>query len=251
VLHAGHGEFPRAIFAPGSVEECFHLARRAFELADRYQSPAFILTDQYLADSYRAVEPFDAAKLSQVKPWEADAGKVKTPYRRFEPADSGVSPRLLPGQSEHLVVVDSDEHDPEGHITEDLSIRRQIVDKRLRKGDGIRSEVVPPTYSGDDAPELLLVCWGSTKGSAEEAAAALRAKGKKAATLHFSQVWPLVPEQFLPRLESAGRVIAVEGNATGQLAGLIERETGFWIEERLLRYDGLPITPESILRELE
>jgi len=48
VLHAGHGEFPRAIFAPGSVEECFHLTRKAFEIAEESHGPVFILTDQFL-----------------------------------------------------------------------------------------------------------------------------------------------------------------------------------------------------------
>jgi 2-oxoglutarate ferredoxin oxidoreductase subunit alpha len=68
--------------------------------------------------------------------------------------------------------------------------------------------------------------------------------------LHFSQVWPLAPEQFLERLKGAGSVICIEGNAFGQLARLIRRETGFMVEERVSRYDGLPITPEYILKEL-
>jgi len=78
----------------------------------------------------------------------------------------------------------------------------------------------------------------------------MRREGKRVKTLSFPQVWPLVPELFLPALQEAGKVVCVEGNATGQLAGLIRRETGFHIEKRVLRYDGLPHTPESILREL-
>ncbi len=66
VLHAGHGEFPRAIFAPGTVEECFHLARKALFLAEKYQSPIFLLTDQFLADTYRAVMPFEVDSLDSV-----------------------------------------------------------------------------------------------------------------------------------------------------------------------------------------
>ena len=49
VLHAGHGEFPRAIFTPGTIEDCFHLTRKALELAEKYQGPMFILTDHFLA----------------------------------------------------------------------------------------------------------------------------------------------------------------------------------------------------------
>jgi 2-oxoglutarate ferredoxin oxidoreductase subunit alpha len=84
-----------------------------------------------------------------------------------------------------------------------------------------------------------------------EAAEELRAKGERVATMHFSQVWPLVPEQFMGHLQKAQRVISVEGNAIGQMARLIRRETGFQIKERILRYDGLPFTPEYILRQLK
>ncbi len=249
VLHAGHGEFPRAVFAPGGVEECFHIARKAFFLAERHQSPVFILTDQFLADSYRAVAPFDVASLEWVRPG-ADPAAVSAPYLRHALTESGVSPRLLPGASDHLVVTDSDEHTEDGHLTEDLGVRKVMVEKRLRKLAGIRAETIPPEYEGSDRPELLLVTWGSTRGAAREAAAALRGKGLDTASLHFSQIWPLAPEQFLGRLKNAGLVAAVEGNATGQLARLIRRETGFEISERVARYDGLPITPQYILREL-
>jgi 2-oxoglutarate ferredoxin oxidoreductase subunit alpha len=68
--------------------------------------------------------------------------------------------------------------------------------------------------------------------------------------LHFSQVWPLINDQYLPYLESAGQVIAVEGNATGQLRNLIRRESGFNIQSLISRYDGLPFTPDYIVRRI-
>ena len=248
VLHAGHGEFPRAIFAPGTVEECFHLTRRALELAERYQGPIFLLTDQFLADSYRAVPSFDVENLAPVRV-STDAVSSE-PYLRFAITESGISPRLLPGITEHLVVADSDEHTQDGHITEDLSVRKLMVEKRLKKGEGLRAEVISPDMKGNGNPDLLLVSWGSSKGAVHEAASRMRSNGEKVATLHFSQVWPLVPEQFMGHLQEAGQVISIEGNATGQLARLIRRETGFEIKKKVLRYDGLPFTTESILREL-
>ena len=250
VLHGGHGEFPRAIFAPGTVQECFHLTRKAFELAERYQSPVFVLTDLFMADANQAVEPFEVEGLSQFGP-SPDQEPGSLPYKRYAITESGVSPRLLPGMSEHLVVTDSDEHDEAGHLTEDLSLRVRMVEKRLRKGDGLREEVVPPEYRGDDSPDLLLVTWGSTRGAVLEAASLLNTNGARTASLVFSQVWPLVPEQFMGRLESAGRIVCVEGNAFGQFARLIRRETGFHIQERVLRYDGLAITPEYVLSHLD
>lgn len=250
VAFAGHGEFPRAIFAPGTVEECFHLTRRAFDLAERYQGPVFILTDQFLADSLRAVEPFDVAGLEKVRP-RTDPGSVTAPYKRHAVTEGGVSPRLVPGASGHLVVTDSDEHTEDGHLTEDLSERKRQVEKRLAKGRGIAGEVMPPELGGDEEPELLIVSWGSTRGAVREAADSLRTGGTSVGTMHFPQVWPLVPGQFVDRLERARRVVCVEGNATGQLANLIRRSSGFEIKERIGRYDGLPITPEYIVRGLE
>jgi 2-oxoglutarate/2-oxoacid ferredoxin oxidoreductase subunit alpha len=250
VLYAGHGEFPRAILAPTDAEECFHLTRQAFVLAERYQGPVFLLTDQLLADCYRPVAPFD---LDQAPPIQAgcDPSQVGTPYQRYAITDDGVSPRLVPGKSPHLVVADSDEHTEDGHITEDLGVRKAMVEKRWRKLQGMLTEVIAPDYQGDEHPEVLLVTWGSSKGAVLEAAMDLRHTGKRVATLCFSQVWPLLPDHFLPRLEAAGKVISVEGNSTGQLARLIRRETGFHIRRLVLRYDGLPITPEHILRELQ
>jgi 2-oxoglutarate ferredoxin oxidoreductase subunit alpha len=249
ILRAGHGEFPRAVFAPGDVEECFHLTRRAFALTQRYQTPVFILTDQFLADSFRAVESFDVEVLEPVGAY-VDPAAFDEPYERYAITADGVSPRLLPGATDHLVVVDSDEHTEDGHLTEDLNARVRQVDKRRRKEAGIHAEVVPPLYDGPAKAEVLLLGWGSTKGAVAEAAASLRADGVEAATLHFPQVWPLVAEQFLDYLRGAARVVAVEGNASGQLARLIRGETGFEVAGRVSRYDGLPLTPEYILREI-
>ncbi len=250
VLHAGHGEFPRAVFAPGSIEECFHLTRKAVELAEKYQGPVFILTDHFLADSFRDVQPFEVENLDCVLPGEEPGAIPEGGYARYAITPSGVSPRLLPGVSRHLVVADSHEHTEKGHITEDLSLRPKMVEKRLRKFQGLAQEVVPPSFLGPQDPELLLVGWGSTKGALQEAAFLLSRAGRKTSVLHFSQVWPLVDAQFLDRLKQAKTTVCVEGNATGQLARLIRRETGFEFSTRVSRYDGLPITPEYILARL-
>lgn len=258
VLHAGHGEFPRAIFAPGTVEDCFHLARKAFEVAEESRGPVFLLTDQFLADSFRAVLPFPLKNCPTIRDLSvfSASGSVFLPY---EITASGASPTCYPGleitsgssQSlPPLAAADSDEHTEDGHLTEDLTIRRLMVEKRLRKLEIIKEQVSPPEFSGGNSPEILLVCWGSTRGSALEAASMLEKTGKSAAVIHFSQLWPLVPEQFIHLLEEAGQVISVESNATGQFANLIRRETGFQISKRILRYDGLAITPEFILRAI-
>ncbi|MBI4767875.1 MAG: 2-oxoacid:acceptor oxidoreductase subunit alpha [Deltaproteobacteria bacterium] len=249
ILYAGHGEFPRAVFAPGNAEECFHLIRKALELAESAQTPIFLLSDQYLADSYRAITPFDLKGLSWIHPGSEEP-PASLPYLRYALTDNGLSPRFLPGKTEHLVVADSDEHTEDGHITEDLSVRKRMVEKRLAKMKALVEQTLPPEFSGDTKPDLLLLTWGSSKGPVLEAAAGLRLRGKRVGTLCFSQVWPLAADQFLSLLQEAGEVIAVEGNALGQFSRLIRRETGFHITRQVLRYDGLPITPEYILKSL-
>lgn len=258
VLHSGHGEFPRAIFAPGDVEQAFHVTRMAFEVAQKYNTPVFILTDQFLADSYRSVKPFDLDEVRPIDPCSISC-VAADPHLTYLLTDSGISPRIFPGMSswcvkafssQELVVADSDEHTQDGHLTEDLSVRVSMVEKRLRKLDGMKHYLVDPEFTGDTEPDLLFVCWGSTRGSIIEAAERLRKRGRLVAVLHFPQVWPLVASGFLGRLVSAPETVAVESNATGQFARLIRRETGFHIKRTILRYDGLPITPEYILARI-
>ena len=249
-LFSGHGEFPRAILAPGDIEECFSLAQRAFGLAERWQSPVFVLTDQFLADSFRSVEPFDLDALPEPEPLMIEAPGDPAQYRRYAPTDSGVSPRAIPTLSRALVVVDSDEHDEAGHITEDFGMRVAQADKRNRKFDGLLREAVQPSYAGPEHPDLLLVCWGSSKGAVLEAARILRDQGREVATLHFSQVWPIDPGHVGSRLRQAREVVMIEGNATGQLRGILQVQTGFRIEKLIPRYDGLPFTAGFILNRL-
>ncbi len=249
VLHSGHGEFPRAIFAPGSIEDCYNLMVRAFELAELSQGPVFLLSDQFLADAYQDVRPFKLDGQVELAPPQTESRSG--PYRRYAFTASGLSPRRIPGASQDLVVADSDEHDEDGHITEDLQLRVKMVDKRLRKLNFLTDNVLAPEYAGEDAPDTLLLSWGSTKGAVDEAAAYLRGKGQAVGALHFSQVWPLQAAQFLDRLRGARRVVCVEGNATGQFARLIRRETGLAVDLLITRYDGLPFTPEYISEALE
>jgi len=247
VLYAGHGEFPRAIFAPGTVEECFYLTHRAFDLAEKYQTPMFVLSDQYLADSYRDVELFDLESLPDtakplLKPDEE-------PYLRYKLTDDGISPRLAPGFSTALVRADSHEHDENCVVIENAGNRVRQNSKRLSKGCGLWQDVIGPDYYGEEGADVVLMCWGSSLGACLEAAD--KVNGKSVAVLHFKQVYPLREEQFTDYLEQAGEVVAVEGNATGQFAKLVGQETGFRVSSYILRFDGRPLTPQYVLRGLE
>jgi len=183
VLHAGHGEFPRVIFAPGSPAEALHLTNKAFDLAEKYQVPAFVLFDQYLADSGWTYEGLDLKEIVY-KDYRlrGKALEETTDYKRYAFTASGVSPSAVPGQSKNLVVEDSDEHDEEGHLTEDAELRRRMVEKRLlKKLPLIRGEMGPPALYGDPRPETVIVGWGSTYGVLREAIDRLSSTSAKSA----------------------------------------------------------------------
>jgi 2-oxoglutarate ferredoxin oxidoreductase subunit alpha len=242
-LYSGHGEFPRIIFAPGKLEDAFFLTQRAFNLADKYQIPVFILTDQYFMDSYSNVPIFDLKGMKV----EKHIVKSDKEYRRYELTGTGISPRAIPGFGEGLVGVDSDEHDQEAHITEDLDLRGKMVEKRLRKLESIKKDVLPPELSGDRDYRILIVGWGSTYGVIKEALEKL--DRKDISFLHFKQVYPL-HEETKEYLKKAEKTVIVENNATSQFGKLIKLYTGMDIETKILKYNGLAFSVEEVLDKI-
>jgi len=242
--HAGHGEFPRALFAPGTPHQAYELTRRGLATAHKFQTPVILVIDQFLADLQKNTPPLDRSLRPIDRCLLADP---PADYVRYAVTPDGISPRARPGLGP-FVVCDSDEHTEDGHITEDLGVRVRLQDKRLAKRKGLLAEVLPPEVYGRREAETLLVAWGSTYGPCREAVDRLNADGHSAAMVHFAQVWPLDTEAIRPLLapEDPKRLIVVEGNATGQFASCL-REAGALDQcELLLRYDGMPFTGEEI-----
>lgn len=242
-LYAGHGDFPRAILAPGSVEEAFSLMRQAFDMADKTQSPVFVLSDQYLVDTYYTVERFDVSACKTSPQFI----KSFREYQRYALTDNGLSPRAIPSYGDGLVVVDSDEHDQQGHITEDLDLRTKMVDKRLKKFALLEQAAIAPTLWPNLNYAKLVICWGSTQPVVEEAIARL---GRvDVAMLHCGQVWPIHPA-VADYARRAERVICIEGNATGQFAKLLKLHKGIKIDHQVLKYNGLQFSVEEVVEKL-
>ncbi|GAB6280518.1 MAG: 2-oxoacid:acceptor oxidoreductase subunit alpha [Thermovirga sp.] len=238
-VFCGHGDIPRIVFAPGSLEQAFRLSMEAFNLAAEFQIPVFILTDQYFLNSYYNTPRFDVSGFSV----ERHLVEAVPGYRRYEDTPGGVSPRSVPGFGDELVGTDSHEHDAIGHVQEDFDLRSRMVDKRLRKMKSILEKSKKPLFEGPDNYKNLVVSWGSTYHIVAES---LETGGlKDTAHLHFDQVFPLHTDTA-EYLRKAKKVVAVEGNATGQLADLIRRDTGFLIQERVLWYSGLQMSVETV-----
>ncbi len=248
-LHASHGEFPRAVLAPSTVENAFWLTIKAFNLAEKYQLPVILLTDQHLASSYTTVDRFDISKVT-VDRGLLFSGKEAEEYKRHKITESGISPRAFPLQGKALVITDSDEHNEEGHLIEDRETRTQMMQKRMRKLLGLKNEIAPPEIYGPKKAETTLIGWGSTYGAIREAVDILTAERFSVNLVHLTELWPFPAEAIVDILDNARNSYVIENNATGQLSRLIRAETGRNVTGRILKYDGRPFTPVYIAREI-
>jgi len=238
VVHAGHGEFPKYVVAPRTPKDAFELTEKAFYIADKYQIPAIILLTESLVDSSATVEA-PIHKEEFLQRFVVEGGDH---YRRFEITENGVSPRAIPG-GKAPVRVDSDEHDEEGYITENLEIRKMMVQKRMKKMEGLMGELTAPAKFNLDAP-LILIGWGDSWGAIDEFATGRNDVGY----VHYTEVFPIDPS-IKQELEGK-RLVSVEGNFTGQFASLLRSETGLTVEH-IGRYDGRPVSANWIEKTLQ
>ena len=250
VLHAHHGDFPRAVLAPANAEDAFWLTIKAFNLAEKYQLPVIILTDHYLASSYATVERFDISKVT-IDRGLLFSGGESGEYLRHKITETGISPRAFPGQEGVLVVTDSDEHNEAGHLIEDAETRTHMVQKRLRKLFGLKQDIASPRLYGPKRAGTTLIGWGSTYGALHEAIDILRKEKINVNLLHLSELWPFPAEAVADVLSSSKNSYVVENNATGQLARLIRSETGKEVSDKILKFDGRPFTPAQIVEQVK
>jgi 2-oxoglutarate ferredoxin oxidoreductase subunit alpha len=255
MVHASQGEFPRIITAPGTVEQCFEAGWRSFNLADKYQCPVVVATDLNLTASLRTIEmdTLDPAAVvidrgATLGPDEIAA--MTDVYERFAFAADGISPRAMPGHENAILTVPSDEHTPDGHITEDPDNRVRMMQKRMQKMKTAEAEMKPPLRWGLEDADVTLVTWGSTTGHCIEAAEEINEMGGSANVLQFIDMWPMPVEAAHNALSRCKRLVAVEQNFTGQLAMLIRMTTGVAVDDVLTKYDGRPFAPRQIISGL-
>lgn len=253
VMHAGHGDFPRAIFAPGCPEQAIYLMSKAFNLADKYQTPVIVLGDQHFNDAYFTVDELDFQKIKIDRGHILQDQDLPLPldYKRYAPSESGISPRILPGQTKAVIYADSDEHSEEGHITESATVRNQMMRKRMQKLEGLRGEIGAPLIHPDDKAELVLLGWGSTYGVIREAVDKLNQNGTHARMIHYSEVYPLYPNHLNAEELRKAKIYAVENNYTGQFADFFSNTTGLPIENKILKFDGRPFTSHEIIGQIK
>jgi 2-oxoglutarate ferredoxin oxidoreductase subunit alpha len=242
VRHAGHGFFPRIILAPRDIPDCFSVTARAFDLAEKYQVPVFVLTDQLLQDGQASCEVFKTAGLPKKRyllgPEELEKRRN---YLRFALTKNGISALAAPGASRQTVVVDSDEHDQAGHITEEAETAARMAAKRQAKAGTVARAAWPLEVKGEVRGRPLVISWGSTFGTVAEAL-----EGLPAAHLHLRWLWPLDGDKLREALKPASSIIVIENSVGGELVSVLEEVTRLKVSGLINRTDGRPMTVEEL-----
>lgn len=253
-IHAGHGEFLRAILAPGDPGEAFRLTADAFNLAERYQTPVIVLSDKYLGESAMTSPIFDQNKITIDRGEivsESQLRKLKN-FQRYEIIKNGISPRSLPGSRKGIYIANSYEHDYHGLDNEEASMKVWQSDKRLRKSVTLASNMPGPTLIGSGKADVTLITWGSTKLPGLHFVQTKLTK-KEINMLHFSYMWPMNKKAVKKAFEkyAAKKTLMLEGNATGQFQTILKDQIDFEPTGYLRKYDGRPIYPEEIEKAIE
>jgi len=245
-IFAGHGEFPRLVIASGDIEEAFYDAIKAFNYAERYQTPVIHLLDKNIANSTMTVGKFDYSNVvidrgKLITYWNPDNGE----YKRFLFTDDNISPRTVLGAPNGVFWNTGDEHDEFGHITEEPTTRVRMMEKRMGKLETADREIPDSErvilHGNLDSP-YMIVSWGSTKGPILDA---MEYHSRTGLNFAFAQVKLLNPfpakflEHLLPRYRM---IISVEQNYSGQFAQLLRMRTGIKVDSMIVKYNGRPFS---------
>ena len=256
-IHAGHGEFPRIVFASGDIEEAFYDSIKVFNLAEKYQLPVIHMLDKALANSIKTCKEFDQRKvpiergdlINTVD--ENLSTKSGGHYLRFRLSDNPVSTRVPLGTENAIFWNTGDEHTEEGHITEDPDLRNKMVSKRMNKLEKALSEIpiedkLVCFEFGKSTGDITVVSWGSTKGAIIEAMEMLAKRGKGIRFIQLRLLHPFPTYEMMNLLKNTRLLIDIEMNYTSQLASLIKQHTGSDIDYRIVKFNGRPMSTSEV-----
>jgi len=244
VLHAGQGEFPRLVVAPGDAIEAYIWAGWALNLAWKYQIPSIIMSDKTLSESLYSFDGYvdEGAKEETLMLWDGNER-----YKRYLQTDSGISPLAFPPQKGQAIKTDSYMHDQQGITSEDPGVTREMSEKRQKKGQSLAREMeeyeTVKVY-GQASSNRALLFWGSNKGVCLEASRMLGLRAIQVLVLS-----PFPKRRLIEALQGVEKLLAVECNAAGQLADLAACY-GIKVDDRILKYDGRPFSLEDLLKSL-
>ena len=251
-----HGDSPRVVIAPATVEDCFYTAIEAVNLARKYSVPVFILSDQAIATRIEAFPEPSLEKVCQ------DISPDLTPVPDYKPYDlsapDGVVPRVVPGTriaSGKYPIATGLEHDELGHPTGSPKLHLQMTAKRRKKLQALAATLPTPKIYGPPEGNVLLVGWGSTQGPIKEAVDRARAAGDSISGLNLRHLNPL-PNGLENIFSGFHHVLVVEMNdeglyGHGQLAGLLRARFADPRIRGINKTDGLTWKVKEILERVK
>ncbi|TKC18733.1 2-oxoacid:acceptor oxidoreductase subunit alpha [Robertmurraya kyonggiensis] len=251
MIYGTHGEIPKIVMAPSTVQEAFYDTAEAFNLAEEYQCPVIVLSDLQLSLGKQTVEPLDYSKVEirrgKLQQEELPEIENKGYFKRYEVTEDGVSPRVIPGMKNGIHHVTGVEHDETGKPSESAVNRNAQMDKRFRKIENIKFNTPVYKNAPHEEADILIVGFNSTRGAIEEAITRLEKDGLKINHAHIRLIHPFPTDELLPLVKSAKKVLVVENNATGQLANILKMNVGHAEKvTKQLKYDGNPFLPHEI-----
>jgi 2-oxoglutarate ferredoxin oxidoreductase subunit alpha len=248
-IFGSHGDSPRVVLAPASVEDCFYIAIEAARIARKYSTPVFILSDTSLATRIEAFDEPDLTKLMQNPKPDLTPRQTFKPYP-IDQITQHVPPgtRILDGKYPLLAGL---EHDEMGHPTGSPKLHMAMTAKRRNKLRKLAEEIPVPEVYGDQEGDTLLVGWGSTYGPIHDAAKMAREHGEKAGALHLRHLHPL-PNGLEKIFEKFKRIVTVEMNdqgvyGFGQLATILRARYCEPKIQSVTKTDGLTFRVKEIL----
>jgi 2-oxoglutarate/2-oxoacid ferredoxin oxidoreductase subunit alpha len=251
MIYGTHGEIPKIVMAPSTVQEAFYDTAEAFNLAEEYQCPVIVLTDLQLSLGKQTVEPleFDKVEIRRGKLQSGDLPEIENKgyFKRYEVTEDGVSPRVIPGMKNGIHHVTGVEHEETGKPSESAANRIAQMDKRMRKMENIKFNNPVHKNAPHEEADLLIVGFNSTRGTIEEAMGRLEQDGVKVNHAQVRLIHPFPVDEILPLIQSAKKVAVIENNATGQLANILKMNVGSHGKiNKILKYDGNPFLPHEI-----
>ncbi|MCV0431226.1 2-oxoacid:ferredoxin oxidoreductase subunit alpha [Nitrosopumilus sp.] len=249
-VYAGHGDFPKIVYASGDIEESFYDTGNCFNYAEIFQVPLIHLMDKFHASSVITCKRFDPQKMSINRGKLLE--KVDDDYRRFEFTEDGISPRSRLGIDNGIFWNTGDESDESGHITEDPVLRVKMMDKRMSRLDFILKEIPESEQAKSfGVKEHTIISWGSAKGPILDAIEMLENEGISIGFVQLKLLHPFPADYIKNMLKDAKTIIDVEANHSGQLGKLFKQNTGRDVDYFILKYSGRAMTSTEVYDSLK
>jgi 2-oxoglutarate ferredoxin oxidoreductase subunit alpha len=246
-----HGDTRHPVLLPGTVIEVYEDAQRAFDVADRLQTPVFVLSDLDLGMNLWRTEPlpYTECAIDRGKVLDAKALEQVTDWARYRDVDGdGIPYRTLPGTANPRAAyfTRGSGHDEHALYTEDPDVYQANMDRLRRKIEGARTLLPAPLV--EEAGNRVAICaYGSTHHAVVEARHQLADHGVETDYLRIRGL-PLHPgvAECIARHD---RVYVTEQNRDGQMEALLRQELPGELADRLRgirHFNGVPIDAEAI-----